>query len=401
MSYKTFLSVRLLTLIAASNSLAEAPSRNLAFYKQKATECAAKSTSALILDVTKKAAIGAVMGAGAGASVVGLHMLDVYTYPALSGYSPSNYLKHMLRECMPYTWVSSGGSNPGPLNFSEALLKIDPFFTDFRGTRCGYDVKIAREVLGSNFDSNTQVVPVEKALEILKRMRWDYIKNNLCILGLKGAAIGALLGTGYALYKQYYASTPEWIAQLDMLQDSDFAPDPIMIGGKAYLVSQQFQDTSVTAPSYEFYFMPQTAELVTVYKQVTTTLDSLSPDLKKLVACVSVRLVPNTSYSGSKILPRIVVQLYPKATQTEGNNILKALHNATTAFSGDGKYPRYSQPATVGKNNLIYFAFGSGDMKDKNPNAFERKGSWVWRAADDMAYQNSAAQALSLSAVAP
>jgi hypothetical protein len=376
---------------------AKAAARSLAFYKQKATECAAKSTSALILDVTKKAAIGAVMGAGAGAATVGLHMLDVYMHPAGSRFHPS---KNILSRCMPYAWNAANGASPGPLNFSIANIDIGyPSAINFKGTRCGYSREVIRELGLENFDFDTQLVPVETALEVLKRMRSTYIKQNLCLLGIQGAAIGALLGTGYALYKQYYASTPEWIAQLDMLQDSDFAADPTMIGGKAYLVSQQFQDTSVTNPSYEFYFMPQTAELVTVYKQVITTLDGLSPDLKKLIACVSIRLVPNTSYSGSKVLPRIVVQLYPQTTQAEGNKLLKMLHNATTAFAGDGKYPRYSQPATIRKNNnLIYFAFGSGDMKDKNPDAFERKGSWMWRAADDMAYQNSSTQPLSLTA---
>lgn len=398
--YMTALLIPSLMSAATTNEQDQkAAARSLAFYKHKATECAAKNTSALILDVTKKAAIGAVLGAGAGAATVGLHMLDVYTYPALSKYSPSNAFKNMLRDCMPYTWEAAGGASPGPLNFSEALLNADLSFTDFRGTRCGYDVKIAREILGSGFDSNTQVVPLEKALEILKPMRSTYIKQNLCALGLRGAAIGALLGTGYALYKQYYASTPEWIAQLDLLQDSDFAPDPIMLGGKAYLVSQQFNNIGITDPSYELYLMPRTAELVTVYKHVIAALDGQT-ELKKLVACVSIRLVPNASYRGMKLLPRIVVQLYPHVNQQDANKVLTAVYNATKNFAGDGKQPRYSSPVTAAKNNLIFTAFGSGDMKDKNTAPFERKGSWFWRAADDMAYQNSATQALSLSTTA-
>lgn len=384
----------------ASGQDAKTATRSLEFYKNKATECATKSTSALILDITKKAAIGAVLGATAGASIVGLHALNILMFPSVKN---TTTLTEKLSRLMPYKWEERAV----PITFTEELIKADPYrlsrCTNFASGRCSgefYRISGA-EKLWAGKPSSEWILPFETSIKTLKTVRWDYLKNNLCILGVKGAAIGALLGTGYALYKQYYASTPEWIAQLDMLQDNDFAPDPIMLGGKAYLVSQQFQDISVTNPSYELYFMPQTAQLVTVYKQIVTTLDSLSPDLKKLIACISLRLVPSTSYSGTKVLPRIVVQLYPQTTQMEGNKVLKVLHNATAAFAGDGKYPRYSQPATAGKTNLIYFAFGSGDMKDKNPGAFERKGSWMWRASDDMAYQNSVIQELSLSIVSP
>lgn len=142
--------------------------------------------------------------------------------------------------------------------------------------------------------------------------------------------------------------------------------------------------------------MPRTAALVTVYKEIVTTLESLI-DLKTHIACVSIRLVPSSSYSGMKLLPRIVVQLYPYVRKQDANKILAALYNATKKFLGDGKKPRYSSPVTTDKNNLIFVAFGSGDMKDKNPRAFERKGAWFWRAANDLAYQNAATQALSLT----
>jgi len=65
--------------------------------------------------------------------------------------------------------------------------------------------------------------------------------------------------------------------------------------------------------------MPKTAELITVYKHIIATVEGLPGDLKKQVACVSIRLVPTTSYSGMKALPRIIVQLYPQTTQKAAN----------------------------------------------------------------------------------
>jgi len=85
--------------------------------------------------------------------------------------------------------LARGARLRDPLNFSEELVRTGvPSAIDFRATRHGYSYEVVRDVFG-DFDFRTQILPVEKALEGLKRMRSIYIKQNLCILGLRGAAI--------------------------------------------------------------------------------------------------------------------------------------------------------------------------------------------------------------------
>lgn len=170
-----------------------------------------------------------------------------------------------------------------------------------------------------------------------KQSREKLIKKNLMYMAATGATFGALSGVGYALYKQYHASSPDWLAQLAKLNDDNFAPNPAIIGGQSYLVSAQFHDTShlTTDNCYELYFIPITEHLADNYLAIINTLAGLDPELRNCISYVAVRLVPFTSYYKPTILPRIIVQLAENITQAEANTILTALYNATKPFTWD------------------------------------------------------------------
>jgi hypothetical protein len=170
------------------------------------------------------------------------------------------------------------------------------------------------------------------------------------------------------------------------------------------VVSAHFHDTRhiITDTRYELYFMPVTDHLADAYLAIMNTLDNLDPELRTLIAYVALRLVPFTSYYKRNVLPRIIVQLTENTTQAEANKIASALYDAIESFAWNGDWPRYSSPITrqkvllAKKTPVIFAAYGSGDYKMAHPEQFERKGSWFWRASDDMAYKDSKTQSLRL-----
>jgi hypothetical protein len=201
----------------------------------------------------------------------------------------------------------------------------------------------------------------------------------------------------YTLWNYKRTSSPAWLKQITKLNENDFRNNPVIIGQNAYLVSEKFKNTdlALSGDRYELYFMPNTEQLVDVYKAIIEALEQ-EPAMKKYVDFVALRLTPYTSYSHGKPLPNILVRLSEFVSENKNyarrllaNRVLVLLYNATNAFAGSGIHPRYSSPLTRAKNNLIYTAFGSGDAKELHPDKFERKGSRFWRAADDMAYKKN------------
>lgn len=376
--------------------------RNFEFYKKKAAECEKKTTSALMLDIAKKAAIGATTGALVGAGYVGCNMLMPrllrerlmpYTYQSFS-YRPSYYPFDTgldSRICNPFVSENDIRSDPsGRYTNFTCLPRIPKAYLDAAGLSYAQWAAIPRTERVLSFDTS---------IAAHKQSREYYIKKNLWALGIIGAGIGALAGSGLALYKQYRALTPEWSMQINQLNENDFSADPVIIGRKAYLVSKEFQETTNpnSGDHYEFYFMPLREQLIDLYKLIIETLQQ-NGIAQTNTDFVALRLTPITSYSYRKVLPRIIVRLNKSASvdRQVANKILALLYNATKNFIGSGEYPRYSSPMTTKEKNLIFVGFGSGDAKELHPNEFERKGPRFWRAADDMAYKDSATEALSL-----
>jgi hypothetical protein len=219
-------------------------------------------------------------------------------------------------------------------------------------------------------------------------------KPNLAYIATTAGIAGLLLTSPalIALWNYKRTSSPAWLKQIKQLKKEDFRKDPVLIGQNAYLVSKEFGNTEFAHSDnrYELYFMPNTEQLVDVYKAIIEALEQ-NPAMKKYVDFVALRLTPYTSYSHGKPLPNILVRLSKFASfalqdTIAANSVLVLLYNATNGYTGSGIHPRYSSPLPE-VNNLIYTAFGSGDAKELHPNNFERKGPPLWRAYDDRAYK--------------
>jgi hypothetical protein len=204
------------------------------------------------------------------------------------------------------------------------------------------------------------------------------------LTAIAGVAVGATSGILYSLYRQR-AFSADWAKQIAALKEEDFAENPLIIGQTSYLVSSTFAGvgTAQGGSHYEIYLMPLTTDVLTIFNLVVDALKA-SPNDKNAVAFVALRLDPRMSYYRGNTLPRIVIGLKTGVATADANEVLKIINTAINGYTGSGIQPRYSSKITP----MIYGAFGSGDYKDSPTNhpQFERKGSWFWRTAGDMAY---------------
>jgi hypothetical protein len=337
------------------------PKKNLKYYQHHASARGEKkSTSAFILDAVKASAAGAVAGA------------------VCALYGP------MITHPLSYT------------------MAIDPSFRYL-----GLLQKVwTLEHPTTSTEDRLKAGPVDRYGRTAEESTWlaEEWRKYLRDVGRTGAKIGFLAGAGFATYKQMRASSPEWLAQINTLREEDFTADPIILGNVSYLVSSIFHNTSNkrTSNHYELYLMPIDAEIADLFHAVVNALNA-DEDVKEHIAFIVVRLTPGITRrtTNRKILPRIIVGLHDGVSKANANKILKIVHNATSQNTSIDKHPRYSQPIfppvkVVIKPTILYAALGGGDYKDVHRDEFERKTGILWDAPDDMAYKNSATEALSL-----
>jgi hypothetical protein len=256
--------------------------------------------------------------------------------------------------------------------------------------------------------------------------------TQLLAMGAAGGAIWAMLNDAFRK-----GSTPEWIAQLQELNDKissiskkvmylgvpgDKVSPALEKGGyiawfknfatgnkyvrKSYLLSSAFddKDRALDCEHYELYLMPKDDYLVDIFLAVHDFLKLQKineASAANAVAFIALRPTPGITKSpyNAKNLPRIIIGFKHGATKKDVINIAQMLDeyfktaytNYLDVISLDVQ-PRYSQQL----NKLMYAAYGSADCKDEAgaQEEFARKKAktfwqrWVSGPTDiDMAYK--------------
>jgi hypothetical protein len=207
----------------------------------------------------------------------------------------------------------------------------------------------------------------------------------------------------------------------------------IVMGGKDYLLSKDFNNTANTGyaeinlktcetaklekeefplsakKQYEIYIMPDDKNLVPAFDAITKTLKN-SVD-NSAVAFIAIRPTPIPTNSTKQIVPRIVIVLKdigseiaishaPTYNKQAADHILGIVYEALETIPGikaSGYWPRYSDKVIfgtiVGKQfmpkldiPLVFIGQGNTDFKMANPKEFERKKLLGITRAGDMAY---------------
>jgi hypothetical protein len=160
---------------------------------------------------------------------------------------------------------------------------------------------------------------------------------------------------------------PGWLPQVNKLAEKNVSNHTYKLGGKIYLLSRQFNDTSSAHDDnhYEIYIMVSDEHLVDLFYEITNTLSSPKFIQNNGVCFVVIRLTPGASKAidDHLILPRIIIGMDPKATQGQTEKILTALEAIIKNghFKGIKDKPRYSQQ--VFSDSFVYAAQGDSNKK--------------------------------------